>query len=308
MAYAMRPAAWDDIDAVVALIGEADRVDYGAATYTKSDVAGDWQRARVDIAADTRLFQAEDGAIAGYAYVWPRDPGKGQIVLLGLVHPEHRGRGLGARMVDWMEARAAERLAAAPGAEPVLTTIIPSEDGAAAALFSSRGYEESRRFWRMEVALARGRETPADPPGIVIEQVQPDLNAARIHEVMQDAFSRHWRYVYEPYEDWRDRHIGRGDVPLWFVAYASGEAVGALVGWVEERQGRVDQIGVRAPFRRRGVAATLLLRAFAAFAEAGATGADLEVDSENRTGATALYEHVGMHVSMTHVFLQKKQG
>lgn len=304
MTYAERSVVWGDIDDVVGLIADADRADYGMATYTSADVAGDWRRARFDLAGDSRIFTTGD-VIAGYAYVWVRDAEKGEIVVLGLVHPEHRGRGLGARVAEWMEERATQHLAASPGTEPVATTIIPAGDEAAKELFSTRGYEEKRRFWRMEIALTSARQIPADPPGIVIEQVDPDLNAPRIHEVIQDAFSDHWRYVYEPYQDWRDRHTGRGDVPFWLLAYADGGAVGTLVGWVEGTQGRVDQIGVRAPYRRRGVAATLLLRAFAAFGEAGATGADLEVDAENRTGATALYEHVGMHPSMTHVFLQK---
>lgn len=252
------------------------------------------------------MYETPEGVLGGYAYVWIRDPSAGEVLVLGVVHPDHRERGLGRSIAGALEKRAAELLADSSVSDPVLMTAVPSGDERAFALFEARGYEEVRRFWRMEIDLVPGAPTAADPPGIAIEQVQPDLNAARVHDVVEDAFARHWRFVPQLYEEWRSQHVGRGDLPLWFIAYADGAAVGALVGSVESTQGHVDQIAVRDAFRRRGVARTLLLRAFAAFAEAGATGADLDVDAENRTGATALYEGVGMRPAASWAFLQKQ--
>ncbi len=306
--YPMRPVIRDDLGAIVRLIADADQVDYGSVTYTAADVAGDWKRPRFDLARDAWIFEAADGTPAGHAYVWVRSAETGEILLLGVVHPDHRGRGIGERLAASMEARAAEHLAGSVARDPVLTTVIPASDEAASALFGARGYTEARRFWRMEIDLASGIEAPSDPPGILIEQVEPERTVHTIHGVIQDAFTDHWRYVYEPFTDWSGRHLGRGDVPVWLLAYEGDEPAGTMVGWVEGGAGRVDQIAVRKPWRRRGVAAALLRRAFATFAAAGAGSADLEVDSENRTGATALYERVGMHPTMTHVFMQRKPG
>ncbi|MGH2728147.1 MAG: GNAT family N-acetyltransferase, partial [Actinomycetota bacterium] len=108
--YPMRAATWDDIGAVVKLIADADQVDYGSVTYTEADVAGDWRRARFDLARDAWLALAADGTLAGYAYVWVRSSETGEILILGVVHPDHRGRGLGERLAASMEARAGEYL------------------------------------------------------------------------------------------------------------------------------------------------------------------------------------------------------
>ena len=48
--------------------------------------------------------------------------------------------------------------------------------------------------------------------------------------------------------------------------------------------------------RGRGVGAALLRRSFAMFAGRGIRRVVLAVDAENATGATALYERVGMRV------------
>jgi ribosomal protein S18 acetylase RimI-like enzyme len=56
-------------------------------------------------------------------------------------------------------------------------------------------------------------------------------------------------------------------------------------------------VGVRPAWRRRGIALALLQHSFAALYEAGKRKASLEVDAENPTGATRLYERAGMHVA-----------
>ena len=58
----------------------------------------------------------------------------------------------------------------------------------------------------------------------------------------------------------------------------------------------MDYLGVLAPCRGRGVGAALLRRSFATFTGRGARHVILNVDAENTTGATALYERAGMRV------------
>lgn len=59
----------------------------------------------------------------------------------------------------------------------------------------------------------------------------------------------------------------------------------------------INVLGVRRPWRRRGVARALLLHAFAEFRGRGKRGAGLGVDGLNTTGAVRLYEQAGMHVA-----------
>ena len=61
-------------------------------------------------------------------------------------------------------------------------------------------------------------------------------------------------------------------------------------------RGWVSLLGVRADSRGRGIAGALLRQAFAGFAARGTRSVLLAVDAANPTGATALYESVGMRV------------
>ena len=72
--------------------------------------------------------------------------------------------------------------------------------------------------------------------------------------------------------------------------------MGALTASVAGDRGWVDELGVLAPCRGRGIARALLLRSFVTFARRGCLQVLLNVDAENPTGATKLYERVGMRV------------
>ena len=84
---------------------------------------------------------------------------------------------------------------------------------------------------------------------------------------------------------------------LWLVAWDEGRPVGALTAVLRDESGWVSLLGVLAESRGRGIAAALLDRAFAAFAARGVRSVLLVVDAESLTGATALYESVGMSVA-----------
>ncbi len=67
------------------------------------------------------------------------------------------------------------------------------------------------------------------------------------------------------------------------------------------REGWIHQLGVRRPWRGRGIATALLRASATAFAAAGLEYATLDVDADNPTGAVRLYESVGFRASKTRV-------
>ena len=93
----------------------------------------------------------------------------------------------------------------------------------------------------------------------------------------------------------------RFDPTLWFVAEEGDEIAGvALCSWHQSGDpqfGWVNVLGVRRPWRKRGLGLALLLHAFAEFGRRGATRVGLGVDAENTTGAVRLYERAGMSVA-----------
>jgi mycothiol synthase len=302
--YRIRPARQGDLEAVVGLIAAADLVDYGRATFTAADLQEFWTRPRFTLDRDCWMVEtSDDGSLAGYAYVWVREEGV-DIIAIGSVHPAHRGRGIGTRLVEAMEARAVEHAAGAAGV--VVSSVVPAEDRTARELVTSRGYAFARRFWQMDKAIDASDDVAVpDPPGVAIDQAEPGVHDEPVHALISEAFRAHWRARYVPIDEWRERHLGRGR-SVWLVARAGGEMAGALVGWVEGELGRVDELGVRDPWRKRGIGEALLRRAFAQFAHMGAANADLVVDSENETGATELYERVGMRSTMAWAFFDKR--
>ena len=69
--------------------------------------------------------------------------------------------------------------------------------------------------------------------------------------------------------------------------------------------GYVAAIGVRRPWRGKGYAKALLLHTFREFYDRGIKRVTLGVDAESPTGATHLYERVGMHVEQENLVFEK---
>ena len=65
-------------------------------------------------------------------------------------------------------------------------------------------------------------------------------------------------------------------------------------------------LAVSPAYRRHGLGEALLRSAFRALWQGGHTRVGLEVDSENETGATRLYERAGMAVTRRYATYEKR--
>jgi mycothiol synthase len=220
----------------------------------------------------------------------------GVIESLGVVHPGHRGRGIGTALLDRIEARAAERLTGVPSGR--FRHSINGSDAAAAAMLEARGLRPIRHFWHMQLDLAGPIGGGPVPGGIAIAGITSPDDLPTVHAVLREAFADHWGNYPEPYAQWVDEEASGPDYDptLWLRATDNGEMLGTLTGSLWGDQAWVGYLGVRARARGRGIGAALLREAFARFAARGARSVVLNVDAENTTGATALYERVGMRV------------
>ena len=297
--YRVRAARWGDLSRVGELLLAADMADWGEVDFTEEFLREDWARPGFDLSTGTWLVEEAggDGAVA-YAWLLGLDEHR-QLDGWGVIHPEHRGRGLGTFLMDVVEAQAQELLALAPANEPVVLSwgvIAPDRPGH--ELLERRGYRPVRYFWRMAIDLDDPVPEVRPPEGLVVRPFQVGRDDKPVYEAFEQSFSDHWGHVTRPYDEWHEHRIGSDgfDPSLWFVAEEGSEVVGALAGWVMAGAGLVGTLGVRRPWRGRGIAYALLLRSFAAFAERGIRRVTLFVDGQNATGATALYEKAGMRV------------
>jgi ribosomal protein S18 acetylase RimI-like enzyme len=184
--------------------------------------------------------------------------------------------------------------------DAVIRAFTPERNGTAVDALTRAGYRVVRHSFTMEIEL-RDEFAPVEPPeGIAFRTFDPDRDERRVYDCLNDAFAENWGHRPEPIEHWRARTIAgdRFDPELWWLADDGDDLAGfSLNGWHfsgDPRCGWVATLGVRRPWRRRGLGVALLLHSFADFQRRGATRVGLGVDAENPTGAVRLYERVGM--------------
>lgn len=251
----------------------------------------------VDLAQDTWLLE-EDGRPVGFG--WHEAHGELGFAV-GVVHPETRGRGIGGSLVETAVRRARE----AGGARMHYATL--AADAGAPALLEAHGFREVRRFYDMAIELAEPPGAPALPEGLVIETFRVE-DARSFHHALEESFRDHWEFQGRAFDEWWEQRSGAADFDpsLWFLV-RDGEEVVAAARNDSNRNGGgwVAALGVRRPWRGRGLGRALLLHTFAEFYRRGLTRVSLGVDSENPTGATKLYESVGMAVEVEQVVFEK---
>jgi len=163
-----------------------------------------------------------------------------------------------------------------------------------------------RRFYLMVRELDAPPEPPELPAGIEVTTFAVE-DAEAFHALLTEAFADEWGFVPMAYEEWFARRVSGRDTSFWFVARSGATMTGVLRGDPEARGGGfVGALGVARAWRGRGIGEALLRHAFAAWYEAGRRRVSLGVDSENPTGATRLYERVGMHVEFEDVVYEKE--
>jgi mycothiol synthase len=213
-----------------------------------------------------------------------------------------KGRGLGTEIVERGEA-----FARTEGLKKIHAGA-PEPDTAARALFESHGYREVRRFYEMAIELTEEPSEPVLPAGFVVDELHDDEYEA-FYEVLNEAFAEHWEWHPEPFDEWVARREGQHrdeHGPIWFVIRDGDELAAVTRNDLSVAGGGyVGAIGVRPARRGKGLAKALLQRTFAEFWRRGTARVTLDVDSENATGAVALYERVGMHVDSCGVAFEK---
>ncbi|HUZ14867.1 MAG TPA: GNAT family N-acetyltransferase [Gaiellaceae bacterium] len=287
----VRPATKSDYAAIAELFRAVEAELLPRPTDLTADVVDGWLQT-LALQTNTWLFEEDGRLVAGAFGQVHGDRGN----CAGAVHPSARGRGLGGRLVGLLEDRIREE-----GAARIHNNALAA-DTAATELLESRNYAEVRRFWDMAINFDGDIPEPAVAAAPFREE-----DARAFHATLEEAFAEHWGHEPESFDEWWARQRGRAtfDPSAWFVIRDGDEIAAVCRNDPHETRGYVGALGVRPAWRGRGYARALLLHSFREFQRRGLPRATLGVDASNATGATQLYESVGMHVELEMVVWEK---
>ena len=294
----------ENAEEVVALIVACQLADTSEEDMSLDELIDDWHE--LDLATKAVVVVAPDGRIAGYADVISRS--YVTVSVYGYVHPDHRERGIGAYLVAWGERWTRNHIPQAPdNARVVVQHYVNAANEGARKLLEFVGYEPVRGVYVMETELGKAPPPPAWPAGISVDAFVPGRAEWAVHEAVEDAFRDLWGRPRNTFESFvRETDKPSFDPSLWFLARDGEEVCGVALCKVLGDEGWVDVVGVRRPWRNRGLGLALLRHAFAEYHRRGVRKVGLSVDAESVTGAPRLYGRAGMSVKSSYVIYVKE--
>jgi mycothiol synthase len=294
--FTLRAPRADEVEAVTALINEVGHDLHGEDVVDANEVQKWFTSPSADRERDLRVAELPDGTLAGFGSLADVADDHAILWLRVTLHPVHGTVGMGERLLATAEERARER--GIPG-RSLIHASCSSKDERVAGLYMRSGYRFVRHFFRMQIDLTEPPPEPVWPEGIDLRPLAPERDLEHVFAADEEAFEDHWGFVRIPFDTWKHWMTGgRFDPSLWLLAYDGDELAGFSLNQPDEGGdpdlGWIGVLGVRRPWRRRGLALALLLQSFGEFRRRGRKRAGLGVDAENTTGAVRLYEKAGM--------------
>lgn len=258
---------------------------------------------RCDPYRDMVMAEVDGKMIAYNRVLWDQqEDGVRTYTVFGFLLPEWRRKGIGAAMLAHGENRLREIAAeqAYDGPSFFQSWVSESEKGTLALLERS-GYQPVRYGFEMTRDLSEPFPDFPMPAGLDVRPVQ-DEHLRAIWEADAESFRDHWGYVAPTearYESWRSQPDFNPS--LFMVAWEGNEVAGAVQNFVNKeeneeynrKRGYTEGIFVRRPWRKRGLARSLIIQSMKMFKEMGMTETALGVDTENTSGALRVYESCG---------------
>jgi GNAT superfamily N-acetyltransferase len=265
-----RPLTLDDVAAYVRLHEEARVADAGSEVMTEEVARHELTDPTCPPATNTLALVLPDGSLAASIMAHERLQGIESACLpVGITHPACRGLGI-ARPPRLGERPGGRDLAGQPAE---LSRIVEAFRRCAWPTGGSPRSAGLPAYGALVFEMRRDLGQPLpDMPDLGPLRIEPYLaaDAERLRLAHNEAFADHWGSEPLTPEMWGRDFVGdpffRGD--LSFVAFDGEEVTGYAVNYVAEpdweatgvREGWVGQLGVRRPWRKRGLATALLVR------------------------------------------------
>jgi ribosomal protein S18 acetylase RimI-like enzyme len=250
------------------------------------------------------LIAEMDGEVIGYNRVsWKQEEqGDYVYVLIGFLLPAWRRMGIGSAMFEYA-LRRLRKIARShpPQSQKSFESYAADTEHGTTALLRSAGFQPVRYFFEMVRRPLRDLPKARMPEGLEVRPVKPE-HIRPIWEAMNEAFQDQWGYVQpveEDFHEFKDNPLI--DLKLWKVAWDGNQVAGMVLNFINKQENReynrlrgyTEDISVRRPWRRKGVARSLLVQSMQMFKDLGMEETALGVDTKNPSGALRLYQSVG---------------
>ncbi|MFJ9517907.1 GNAT family N-acetyltransferase [Kitasatospora sp. NPDC101801] len=290
----VRPATLGDAEAVCALLNEIDLIEIGRAETELPEVEADLKHPEVELDRDSWLLY--DGCrLVGYGLLWD-DSGAERIDMDQYVLPDQQAGAL--HLFDLMEDRAAERAAANGALRAVVHMHLNTTPTVDTEALRARGWRPVRRYNVLTRAVRSADDpVPAPPAGVTLRDCRTEQDRQDAHRLLQESFAGHFDFQPRSYQQWL--HDIDGDSVDWSLIWIATLPDLGDVAVLRTRNDRTTMgwaanLGVLSAARSRGLGSYLLRHFFGTFAALGRDRVGLGVDTDNSSGALALYERHGM--------------
>jgi len=289
------------IAAVIQRCLDADGVDE---VQTTDDIAHRFTHMQnFDPAQDVLLAEIR-GELVGYVRMnWLRES-NGDVIFRhhGCVLPEWRRKGIGSTLLRYAKDHLKSLATHTPkDSARFFEAYLADTESDKQALLKNAGYQPVRYFFEMVRPLAAAIPEIELPEGLHIRPVNPD-EYRTVFDASDEAFQDHWGHVPatdSEYQWWIESPYFQPE--RWKVAWDNGQVAGMVLNYINEKEnerfsrkrGHTEDISVRRPWRRRGLARSLLAHSLQMLKDEGMNEATLGVDTDNPSGALGLYEDLG---------------
>ena len=305
----LRAAQWADLEPVAQLILDVCTNDGDPAiAVSAEDLQAEWESPGFNLETDAWVVTTSNGRIVGFEEFVNRYA-HASLQGDGYVHPDFMGKGIGTAMLQALEERARKEFELAePEHRVFIRNGMSIGDTVAREMHEAEGYKPIRFFWRMEVTLDAAPPAPTWPEGIELHPFDVDADAYPIYRAHEEAFSDHWGHTPRSFEEWQHNTVeSEGfDPSLYFAAWDGDQIAGYVLNRYRMDNAWVGTLGVRRPWRERGLGLALLYQSLGEFYKRGNQVISLGVDAASQTGATRLYKKAGMHVAAEYVSYEKE--
>ena len=305
----LRPVQWNDLEAVARLIYDVCAADGDTSVaVTPEELKHEWETPDFNLERDAFVVETGEGRIVGFEE-FNNSHVHAILQTDGYVHPDYKGLGIGTSLLRVIERRAREEMALAePDVRVSLRSGIDNRDPASHELHRNEGYQPLRYHWRMEIVLDGQPPLPKLPDGIELRPFIKGEHDIPVWQAQNEAFRDHWGSHDQTLEEWKR---SRFDDPefnpsLWAIAWDGDQVAGFSLNRYRMGIGWIRTLGVRRPWRKRGLGEALLYTSFGEFYRRGMKTIGLGVDAQNPTGATRLYQKAGMYPASEFVTYEKE--